>query len=55
LPDFKEIRNFPTDFLESLLSKVQEIRPVGASLMQADSGTGKQTDVKKIIGALKGA
>jgi hypothetical protein len=41
LSDFKEIRNFQTDFHESPLSSFNENRPVGASLMHADSGTGK--------------
>ena len=44
LSDFKEIRKIPTDFLESLLSNLQEIRPVGASLIKADSRMDKQTN-----------
>ena len=50
--DIKEIRNFPTVFLESPLPNLKEIRQTGASLIYEDSGMGKQTDMTKIRGAV---
>jgi len=43
LSDFKEIRNFPTDFLESLLSNLQEIRE-GGNLADASGQWDEQTN-----------